>query len=733
MSRTALALGGLLGGLLLATAAAFAADEGGVKLTFSVAPQKYTITASGKVTDARTGEPIPHAVVRAHLFIGGVGDNARARFEKSPCQEVEADRDGTYHLTFVTPLTISGEGRGEDSLCVYASAPGYETKPTYAKRLVNKHNTDFPGMNFALGPGRLAKGRAVTEDGQPIQSALVRVLGNLNGDWNYFGSQGQTRTDENGAFEVRYDVDEVGAAGRLCISKEGYGAGVFPGVWDKEEFGNLVIIKGADLQEIPVYNMDPKKWAAATGPGIGIEKEQEVSVSGTLVPSRNSLPLLGMRIVPDNRWDEVAQADAAGRFQLPYVYPGKHELKAYPPDKSGDLELGGTQIIVAGGENLEDVRIPLEPLAEVRVLFVDAKGNPLEGIIPQASRDQSGFTTEKTYEYIAAVKGTESDSEGRAVIDLNPAKTPFVSGNDTKNRSLIAEKAENVRTQAGETAENLRVVMVPTANIRGRLVNASREPVAHKELIMYLNYACGGGWQGYGKTDSSGAFHLDGLVPGVVTLTMGTYPRDFSRHTTTPFELKPGEIKELGDIAVMRTVSAEQAYKDTVDHPEVIGSAARGFLDAIRTADYDLVLTKWKERDTNGMAWHEAWESFPSGQGYMAGSGHDEWSLWMCQNLKRDPIRSVEFGSVFKWNGKTPYKVTFKDGTTREGQFASFSPANTLAISYKLTLRGGTLMEGVLPFLFDESEQCWEPMLGLDWHSVDPPLTLPQAAEPKQE
>jgi hypothetical protein len=726
MSRNDLFMSGFLAGLMVLTVGASAADEGGLKLAFSLAAKTCTVTASGKVTDERTGQPIPNAVIRAHIYIWGLGSDFRTTCEKCPYQEVKTDAEGKYQLSFVSPLTSGGAYRGQDSLCLSASAPGYAAKPMYGKRDVNRHNLDFPDFNFTLSPGKLAKGKVVDEEGRPIRGALVRALGNLNGDWNYFGAEGRTYTDESGQFEVWYDPEEIGPYGRLCISRENYGAATFPNIVDKEDFGALTIPKGADLQDIPVYNTSAKSWAEATGPGIAFAEEEDVSVSGQLVPSKNAIPLLGMRVALARELKEAVTADAAGRFRLPYVYPGKHELKVYMPEKYGWTEIGHTEITASPNENLESVRIQLDTLAEARVLFVDAKGNPLSGILAEAAAEEYGYADRKAYGYAAFAKGTESDQDGRAVIYLNPPYVQYISGQDTKDRSLIAENAQKVEPRPGETIENVRVVMVPTAAIRGRLVNASREPLAHKNLMLDLKYAAGAQWGTFVRTDEGGDFGINGLLPGIVAMNAHTLPPEFTKNVNIPFEIKPGEVRDIGDLGVRAIISAKEAYQQAIEHPELITETAKNFLEALRTAEYDLVLEGIKKRSVNG-------GTFPGGEGYCVGSGHPDWVLWACENFKRDPIQSIELGKVLKDEVKTPWKITFKDGTVREGHFTDSPEPNTPSISYKLVLLDGTVLGGVLHFLYDENDGAWQPAVGMDWHGVQPPLRLPEAARRGQE
>ncbi|MHC4574757.1 MAG: carboxypeptidase-like regulatory domain-containing protein [Planctomycetota bacterium] len=164
-----------------------AAENGRVHLRFSL--KTAVVTVSGRVTDKENGEPIANATVRGHVVIWRY--RGPDLFEKCPYQETTTAADGKYQLQFVTALTTSGTMKGDDSLCVYVSAPGYETMPKYCRPSVTPESTDYRDFNFELGPGKPVKGTVVDEGGGPVEGALVRVQTGQNGDWNFFGALGK--------------------------------------------------------------------------------------------------------------------------------------------------------------------------------------------------------------------------------------------------------------------------------------------------------------------------------------------------------------------------------------------------------------------------------------------------------------------------------------------------------------------------------------------------------------
>jgi len=253
--------------------ALFAAQAGGLTMQFSFEP--VTVRVSGTVMSKETEEPIANALVRGHVVIWqhqGVD-----LFDKCPYQETRTDAQGRYVLEILTPLTTRGAMKNRDGLCIYASAPGYETKPQYARPDVTSRNTDFADFDFELLPGKRVSGVVLDRAGLPVADAVVRVQNSSNSDWNFFGAMGRTVTDQEGAFELwigtrqgPYSKDSyIDRDPWLCVLKPGVGAGFFWDILTKDDMGTLVLcadgaISGrvVDVQGNPIENCEvsARKW-----------------------------------------------------------------------------------------------------------------------------------------------------------------------------------------------------------------------------------------------------------------------------------------------------------------------------------------------------------------------------------------------------------------------------------------------------------------------------------------
>jgi len=626
--------------LVALCSSAMGGESPAVRVRFSMAnpadDSPVTITVSGKITDARTKAPIPGALVRGHVFVGRYWRGSEG-MAQMPRQAARSDDRGAYVLRFVTPLTTSGPSAHKDTVCIDAGADGYETRPLYVPGNVSPHHAEFRGVDLALNPGKLLRGKLIDEQGKPIVGALIRIQNGWNGDWTYFDSLGATKSGANGSFQtwISTDIENViSAAPWLRIAKDDYGTAF---VWDllrKDDLGTVTMPRGGtivgrvvdaqkkpvpncevyaydswptrlaaartdaqgqyqlkgvpgdrvlkefyrrkhlqtpnpewlkvticaranpslSLADVPRYMIKAKDGATVTGPDLVIGRE--VSVSGKLLPGKNTFALRGIPVRLDHDWDIMVQADAEGSFRFPNVAPGKHQLTAYfPTNLRGDQGIGRTEVQVKVGEPLSGVQLPLETLAEVRVQFVDAAGAPLEGITAGATwtKNGNGFWTE----------GTDSDKDGWANLYLYPIKenllqsfarafgggggqVQYVRGFDHGTSQLQSEGFREVLPVVGKPISDLRITMVPASTIRGR-ISGERLPATNSKtrLICRLDYADGASVTLPITVGAEGKFELEHLEPGVAKLSFSTLPRESAATLSQAIELKPGQVTEL--------------------------------------------------------------------------------------------------------------------------------------------------------------------------------------------
>lgn len=730
-----------------------AAPANGVDLQFSLKTGPFTVTVSGKVTDKGTGAPIAGALVRGHIVVWRY--EHPDLYERCPYGQTRTDAQGIYKLEFVTPLTMSGLMKGKDRLCVYPSAPGYETKPIYAEPEVTPESTEYRDFNFELEPGQRIAGTVVDADGRPVQDALVRLQDGDNGDVGFFGAMGRATTNEKGQFELW--ITKGRERQWLNILKQGYGASFIWDNLDTGEMGTLVLGRGGSIQgrivdpagkgvagcevsvhewpcdltdkvltdsegryllqgvpgdpsliefyktkngrytwgkadvyarldpelplaNAPTYQILARDGATVTGPDL--VAGENASVSGRLTGAHHVYGLGGVRVRLDDDWSNMVEADADGNFQFLLVAPGKHSLTAYlPHDLRYSDGIGQIEINVVPGQPLADVQIPLEDLAELRVQYLDANGNPLQGITAGATWWPDGR---------GGPKGTKSDADGWAVLYLYPGEVQYVRGLDSAG-SLVPEACERVQPQPGQILDSLRIVMVPSAGLHAQITDSNQAPLAGKTALCTLTLADGVRMGCGGQIDTEGRLNLEGLTPGIAKLSIEIDGVLFEDVTKQAFELKPGATRDLGRLALKSGFDKEAVIRDknahAMDYAAEVRQAAAQLFEKIRTADYQSHLQKTARVD-------------PLAGYYQTYTRRDLLIEWICTTFSKNPIVKVELGNVFL----SPEEINDKK--------------NLPTVPYKITLKDGTRLEGNLPFefCFLGDEPRWHGIEGIDWH-----------------
>ena len=761
---------------LIAASSDLHAEDGGIHVRFTREPVSVAVAVSGKVTDEATGQPVPNARVRGHLIVRK--NRGPELFDKSAQQETTTDALGHYQLIFDTPLTTTGPGKGEDTLCVYVGAEGHETQPRYVRPSVTPEHKEVADFDFALGPGKRVKGRVVDPDGLPVADAVIRAQNGYNGDWNFFGSLGRTTSARDGSFELW-----IGPAYRdyqskdpwLCIHKQGQGAAF---VWDilaTEDVGEVkllscgsitgqvidgagapvadceVLVRGwpcglidrtatdsegkyvlnsvpgipsivdfyqrknkryderwgyadvyarldpeMNLRDVPQYRLKARDGEVVTGPDLAVGTE--AGVSGRLIAADVPYGLNGLLVRLDDSWANMVEADFQGRFHFPFVSPGKHTLTAYlPHNLRYDRGIGRATIDVQAGRPLTDVEMPLESLAELRVQYLDANGNPLKGISGSATWSKNGHG--------GWTEGTQSNGDGWAVLYLYPGNVQYVRGFD-RSRKSVAETFIEVRPEPGQIMDPIQIVMVPVAELTGRFLDEQGVPISGGPIFCTLDFADGVQDERRIGTGPDGSFRLERLTPGIASLSVKIGPVVYRDVLGDPVELVPGDSRNVGDLTLADGLdmdkTIERKHAQAMEHPDEVREAARQLFDKIRQANYQRFLGK-------GVSWQQ----FPIVGCYMTHHWFDVLVKWMCETFQDNPIVQVELGEVF--------------ANTHEVHGYTGLPT----VPYNVTLRDGTVLEGCLPFEynFDGDVGHWHGLQGVDWHleqRLQDPATAPR-------
>ncbi len=628
-----------------------------------VTPQNCTYTnfnfalTAGKpvrgVVMAPGGQPVSGATIRVQN-----GWNGDWNFFGSMGRTITAE-DGSFQLW----LDPGSDYLDKPWLCIL--------KPGVGSLLVWDLLAKGDLGTLTLDPGGEVAGRVVGPNGEPVPNCEISARG--------FPLEvlGKTLTDPQGNYRLKGVPGEAGLRAFLKRKNNQYN----PTLAQVEVHARPT--PEMNLKDAPHFTIIAKEGQTVTGPDLVVGADS--TVSGTLLPSRTALSLGGLLVRLDDKWENMVEADVSGQFVFPYVPAGKHKLTAYlPHNLRYDRGIGQTKIEVQTGQPLKDVQIQLADLAELRVQYLDAKGNPLPGISASAtwSKNGNGGWTE----------GTLSDHDGWAVLYLYPDSPQYLRGFDPSQK-LIAETVKELKPEPGQVMESQQVVMVPTAGLSGRLLTAGGKPFADKPVQATLNFADGIAYDERFKTGADGRFQVKGITPGILRLKLEIEGVLFQNPLGKTVEVRPGTAEDLGDIGLkggldMAKVSKEKQALALTD-PQELTQAAQDFFNKIRTADYDYFLKKDAD-----------WQKFPIVGSYQTYKWFDFLVQWMSQTFKTNPIANIELGKVFA----NPLPVNGEKGLP--------------TVPYKLTLKDGSTLQGDLPFQyeFEAGAGHWFAFQGIDWH-----------------
>jgi len=631
---------------------------------FALVPGKRV---KGRVVDP-DGQPVEGAVIRAQN-----GFNGDWNFFGSLGRTTSAG-DGSFEL-WIGPADRSYQS-ADPWVCIRKQGKG----ATFVWDILN---TEDLGAVELLPCGSIA-GKVVDGTGAPVANCEVSVRG-----WPC-GLIDRTTTDREGKY-VLSGVPGVPSIVEFYQRKNKQ--------YD-ERWGYVDVYARPDpemnLRDVPQYRIKTQDDEVVAGPDLVVGTE--AGVSGRLVVADAPYGLNGLLVRLDSSWANMVEADFEGRFHFPFVSPGEHTLTAYlPHNLRYDRGIGRVTLDVQPGSPLTDVEIPLESLAELRVQYLDADGNPFKGISGSATWSKNGHG--------AWTEGTQSNGDGWAVLYLYPNSVQYVRGFD-RSRESVAETSKEVQPEPGQIMDPIQIVMVPVAELTGRLLDERGAPISDGLITCTLDFADGVQDQRRIKTGPDGSFRLERLTPGIVSLSVKIGPVVYRDVLGDPVELTPGACKNVEDLTLADGLdmdeTIERKHAQAMEHPEEVRQAAQHLFDKIRGADYERFLGDGA-----------SWQQFPIVGYYMTHHWFDVLVKWMCQTFSVNPIASVELGTVLA----NEHEIHGRKGLP--------------TVPYKVILEDGTVLQGCLPFEynFDGDVGHWHGLQGIDWHleqRLQDPATAPR-------
>ena len=530
-----------------------------------------------------------------------------------------------------------------------------------------------------------------------------------------------------------------------------------------------------NLRDVPQYEIMTQDGEAMTGPDIVVESYS--TIAGKLIGGETVSPA-GLTVVLDGDWGNSVITDAGGGFYFSSAAAGKHNITAYlSHNAQGGRGIGNTKVQVEASEQLQDIEIYLEEMAEIRVQFLDSDGNPLEGILAKAT-----WTKNVDGPHI---NGTISDNQGWAVIYLYPDEAQYIHGHDP-SKNLATESAEEITPQQASLVNDVRILMIPTGSIKGRLLNEDSQPL--EEPVNYLiDFSDGSQEYGDLKADRNGFFEIKKIKPGIATFQL-IHPFLASTNLSEqPLEIKSMQSRDIGNIVVSfhaaavkgrllrengqpftdRIVRFKIDYSDGTEEYRHAEPDSGGYfqIERFRPGTANLSITAESMLYTNILEQIEINEDETNDLGIVSLIGgidkekvlrdkrandleNPEEIIEAAQQLF-DGIRDADYDQILKsyvngrwkkdgWKKFPPlnYQVytnwpgfalwccrTFKENPIIEIELGEVFPNknNLPTVPYKLTLQDGTVLSGNLPFEynFDGGKGHWHGIHGIDWHLKD--------------
>jgi protocatechuate 3,4-dioxygenase beta subunit len=706
---------------------------------FELGPGKL---AKGVVIDEQNN-PVEDARVRVQN-----GSNGDWNFFGS-LGEAFTEKDGSFEVWFGTDNQYQ---TNNPWLCILKEGEG----AGFYWDILDK---DDMGTLILPSSGSIS-GRVVNARGKGIENCEVSVRGYP------CDVIAKTLTDNNGNYLLQGIPGDPSIVEFYKKKSNSY-----RGIWGKVKV-YAKVNPTMNLQDVPQYEIMVQDGETAIGPDLVIKGYG--TIAGKLIGGETVSPA-GLTVVLDGDWGNSVFTDAGGSFYFSSVAAGEHKITAYLlHNAQGSRGIGNTKVQVETGEQLQDVEIYPEEMAEIRVQFLDSDGNPLEGILAQATWKKN---VDRPY-----INGTISDNQGWAVIYLYPDEVQYIHGHDP-SKNLATESSEKIIPQKASLVNDVQILMIPNGSIKGRLLNEDFQPL--EESVNYLiDFSDGSREYGGLKVDRSGFFEIKKIKPGIATLQL-IHPFLASTNLSEqPLEIKSMQSSDIGDIvvsfhtAVVRgrllrengrsftesIVRFKIDYTDDTEEYRSIESDSDGYfqIEKLRPGIANLSITAESMLYTNILKRIEIKEDETNDLGAVSLTGgidkekvlrdkrdhalENPEEIIEAAQLLFDGIRDADYDQILKsyvngrwkkdgWKKFPPlhYQVytdwpgfalwccrTFKENPIIEIELGDvFLNKNNLpTVPYKLTLQDGTVLSGSLPFEynFDGNEGHWHGIQGIDWH-----------------
>jgi protocatechuate 3,4-dioxygenase beta subunit len=408
----------------------FGADHGLVK-DFAL---EREIVVLGRVTDAKSGAPIPGAEVGEGWVFNKV---------------TRADANGAYEL----------HGFGSSgSYEVHARAKGYGTK---GRTKLPEPVDGAIALDFALAPARAVTGRVVDASHAAVEGAYVAAVASAMLDEGQLAEWPSSRTGADGRFEIANLTSELHHT--LFVQKRGAATVVHE--LSAAEYGTPSLDVG-DVELSPPALLIGR---VVDDKGVGVPNV-ETGLSGTnrdryrlLDPREPQVSTFGFYVA-----ERRTRTDERGRFSFADLPAGSFKVTVRPSQRQAPPPV---DVEIAPGEVKRGVVVTMVNGASISGHVVTTTGTGIAAVRVVVESSDGGPTHVSTRSDPAGrfeVKGLETGSYR--------VKAQYSSDDRTDERSKLLP-AELEPIAAGTV--DLDVVMSIGAPIRGIVTDADGHRIAH--------------------------------------------------------------------------------------------------------------------------------------------------------------------------------------------------------------------------------------------------------------
>lgn len=307
------------------------------------------------------------------------------------------------------------------------------------------------------------------------------------------------------------------------------------------------------------------------------QKVATASISGKV--TIKGKPAVGVMVLASDSRDRGssnakgyrARSDQAGNYRITNLPAGNYDISTLaaalvPSNESQTL-------VVADGEQLEDVNISLAPGGVITGKITDAQGEPLIGehvrIEPVDEEFPRGISRQVTQRLYSGENSTDDRGVYRA-FGLPPGKYKVVVGNSSSGlgggpRQFHKEtfypsvsdsaKATAIEVKEGSETEHIDIVVGPptgTFKVSGQVVDSETgKAIANVSygVTVTIDRADGSssssGSTGGERTNANGEFRLENLSPGRYTIFTAPTEESHVPSASVSFDLVDRDISNL--------------------------------------------------------------------------------------------------------------------------------------------------------------------------------------------